>query len=817
MERAEGFLVHAWASYPENRIYLSGRLLDGRSFGAAVSSWKPRVHVRAADVERALAALGPADGMAVDRESGMVPFRDAAPGEGVRVGGPESTAFAFASFRAARRAVDRLAAAGIETSGGSGRPAETFLAERGIYGPVRIEGAVRPGRLVDLVFPEPELSPAPFSRPPLVILSIDIETDERVRTIRAVSAFAAFENPQREVAPLSSWVRVVAPPAIAADERTGNKVFAADERELLESFAREFRRVDPDLVTGWNVIEFDLARLSERFSALGLAMDLGRAEESARVLSNPSGRVTGFFCPGRQVVDGMRVARSSPDRLEDLSLETAAREFLGEGKLVASAGDDKLAELDRLYASDPLAFARYCLRDSELALRVLAESGLLGLTVARSSLTGAPLESAWTSILSFERLYAIELRARGVLAPDRAPVAEVSGASGGQVLEPKAGMHRNVLVLDFRSLYPSLMRTFDLDPLALELARRSPPDETMRAPNGAVFAKSGGILPDVIARYAAERDAALARGDETASYVFKILQNSFYGVLGASGCRYARTELAGAITSFGRWCLEFARAWFESRGHGVLYGDTDSVFVESGLGDDAGAETFNRFGASLAESLNADLSESIASLHGVESFVRIRHEKAYRRFFLPRLRMSAPEGSETARGRAKGYAGLVVEDGGASIEVKGMEAVRSDVTPLARRFQTELLALAFGDAPPEELERYVKEEAAAVRSGGRDAELVYRKRLRRPASSYVDMEPPHVKAARALGWKNRRGTVEYIVTKEGPVPVSMLSSPPDYEHYVSRQMEPIARALAESLGLDAAPWFGSGAQLELGL
>ena len=79
-------------------------------------------------------------------------------------------------------------------------------------------------------------------------------------------------------------------------------------------------------------------------------------------------------------------------------------------------------------------------------------------------------------------------------------------------------------------------------------------------------------------------------------------------MLGADGCRYARTELAGAITSFGKVFLTAARDFFEARGLRTLYGDTDSVFVLSGLDDGAGFEDLTAFGAREADALNAAIA-----------------------------------------------------------------------------------------------------------------------------------------------------------------------------------------------------------------
>ncbi|MBL8966607.1 MAG: DNA polymerase II, partial [Spirochaetaceae bacterium] len=350
------------------------------------------------------------------------------------------------------------------------------------------------------------------------------------------------------------------------------------------------------------------------------------------------------------------------------------------------------------------------------------------------------------------------------------------------------------------------------------------------APNGARFDRTEGVLPSIITRYAAERERALAAGDDTAAYVYKILQNSFYGVLGAEGCRYARTELAGAITSFGRKYLLESRDFFEARGYRVLYGDTDSVFVESGRGAAAPREELSALGEALAAELNAEIQARVAAEYGLESRLRIRCEKLYRRFFIPRLRIDA--GGEGARGRAKGYAGLRLEDDGAEVvEVKGMEAARSDWTPLARRFQVELLGLVFRAAGEEEVRAYCRGVAAALRRGDFDGELVYRKYLRRAAEDYGS-ETPQVRAARLLGWEGRRGAVSYVMTKSGAEPASLRSGAPlDYGHYVERQLLPIARAVADALraadgrageapgggGWNAEAWLGDRPQLELGL
>lgn len=488
-----------------------------------------------------------------------------------------------------------------------------------------------------------------------------------------------------------------------------------------------------------------------------------------------------------------------------------AQGILGEGKSVTLRGEAKLNELDRLRLQEPERFCTYCLRDSELVLEILQKTGLDVLTARRAALTGVSLDLAWTSIPAFERIYGTGLRARRVVPPERSD-ADVSGAAGGVVLEAEAGLFPNVLVFDFRSLYPSLMRTFHIDPLAHARAEARPGPSDIVAPNGARFDRTEGILPGILARYAKEREAALRAGDETAAHVYKILQNSFYGVLGAQGCRYARTELAGAITSFGQHFLRAARDWFEDRGHHVLYGDTDSVFV-LGKGDTAGYEALSARGGALATSLNRHLAERIRAEFDLESHLVMRCEKLYRRFFIPRLRGDA---SGEGRGRGKGYAGLLLStDGSTEVEVRGMEAVRSDFTPLARRFQMELLRRLFAGEPEAALQGFSRETAGRLARGELDAELTYRKALRRPARDY-ETETPQVRAARLLGWTDRRGRIGYVMTLAGAEPIEARSgSPLDYAHYRDRQLQPIAQSIANAAGMSADGWLGEESQRDL--
>jgi DNA polymerase-2 len=833
------FLVHIYADLsgkgPRDRLFLTGRLEDGRSFAAAEDRWRPRFHVYESDRLRWAAVLSSVTYTIYP--SRLEPFS-----------GREKEKLVLLEFS---RYGDRTAAAKLLERAGIPSPdmdlkvPDAFLLDCQIRGYIIIQGRSRPGRLVDLVFPEAEIRPVEDGEPPirvaLKIASIDIETDTRDNSIRAVSIALADSN----FGGVTGLVRVLAPSGNSADSVSGiNLFYHRDEESLLRSFIKDIQGMDPDILTGWNFLDFDFPRLSERCEYRKVPFAIGRSGSLAKFFAGEPGwgwrrRSAAALVPGRQVIDALRIVRSGPWRFPDYTLETVSQAVLGEGKTVIAAGKKKIAELNRLYAEDPRLFGEYCYQDAVLIPRILAKTGLFRLTLERASLTGVSLDKAWTSVVSFERVYGMELRRRGIAPPVFPEGLQVSGAAGGTVLDPVPGFFSNVGVFDFRSLYPTIIRTFNIDPwtYAQALAGREDepavPSAYIEAPNGARFSRESGILPSLIANYFAARRKALDNGDDNAAHVYKILMNSFYGVLGTASCRYARTELAGAITSFARKWLLCSRDWFSRQGYRVLYGDTDSLFVQTGLGDEASYQDFADRCGTLAAELNRALKERIQSEYQLESFIELRFEKAYRRFMIPPLRGLHDEAE--IRGRAKGYGGYLLDSGGgASVEIKGMEAVRSDSTPLARRIQVELLELVFSGSGEEAFRERILEIFRELRQGKLDGELIYRKRLTRPPETYTSSTPPQVKAARALGWKGRRGTVEFVWTVEGPEPFAdedrqpLSHAPLDYDHYAESQVLPVVRSIADAAGwkTDFLPGKGRGrrfrqdlaeGQMELGL
>jgi DNA polymerase II len=752
-------------------VHLFGRLEDGATFLVRDDRQRPHFYIRALDAERAwsLGAPKPAAtdlrnfaGAAVCRLETETP-QDV---PGVR---------------------DRLQAAAIETYEADVRFAVRYLIDRGIKGGCEIEGDWVPGSGVARIYSNPTLKPVHVNVLPRV-LSFDIETDGEGRRLLAISLYAPGVD---EVLIVDGGDRPMPEHARRC----------ADERAALDGFCARVKELDPDVLTGWNVIDFDLAVLQSIAARLNHPFLLGREPGALRLR-----KAEGYFgsgqasIPGRVVLDGIDLLRGAFVRMDEYSLDAVAREVLGEGKAVTGDVHDRIGEILHNYRHDLAAFALYARTDARLAYDILARLDLVRLACARSQLTGMTPDRIGASIASFDFLYLTELTRRGIVAPTVRADEGVEHApqQGGHVLEAVTGLHRNVWVFDFKSLYPSLIRTFNIDPLSY-IEKPAPQTDLIRT-GGAAFVRLPGILPRMLDELFPRREEAKKAGDGVASHAIKILMNSFYGVLGAPSCRFYNTALVNAITGTGRELLLWSKAWFETKGFAVLYGDTDSVFVDSGTDD---AEAAHGQGQELAAALNRDLGRYIDERWRVASRMELEFEKLYLRLFLPRARQST-------RGASKRYAGLL---GGAAPEVEfiGMEVVRRDWTALAKQVQRELYQRLFTD---QSVDAYLAEVVRKVRNGDLDADLVYRKNLRKDTDEYTATTPPHVVAARKSTRPPGR-LISYVMTTAGAEPLDNVRHPLDREHYVLKQVRPVAEPVLETLGLNFERVIGDSRQLDL--
>ncbi|MBN1127870.1 MAG: DNA polymerase II [Chitinispirillaceae bacterium] len=643
-------------------------------------------------------------------------------------------------------------------------PVERFLMERFVAGAFKAtgswstEGPLRCCR-------NPQIRGAPM-QPRLQTLSLDIETNARSGEILSIAC-----SGERDTV----FIR-----GAGSDEPP--IFFCHDEKTLLLRFFEHLRFEDPDLIIGWNVVEFDLATVQQRCESLRLPFDVGRDRGARITVAGRDGRKTARL-PGRAVADVPSMLRANFHTFEEYSLDFVASAMLGKHKTVRQTGREKIDEIIRRFDNDPLSLARYNLLDAQLTKEIFERAALLPNMIERSRRSGHLIDRTGGSVAAFDFLYLPRLHRAGYVAPDAIDVPQpLAPLPGGHVLEPIPGLYENVLVFDFRSLYPSLIQTFNIDPLALV----SPSPSRVRGPEGPSFASETGILPGIIAELMEARAQAKRENNPYLSQAIKILMNSFYGVLGAVGCRFFSPDIAAAITKTGRYILKQTITHIEQHtGHPVIYGDTDSLFVHIGPGKERDAKDLGRV---IAENATTWLSRTLRERFSVESALLLQFEEHYRYFFLPPLRGSA-------QGSKKHYCGATVNDTGMNLTFKGMESARSDWTDLAKEFQHELFIRFFNNQP---LDAFIMETVSRLRSGRADELLVYKKRLRKRLDEYTDHLPPHVQAAKLLDEPPH--LIRYYITTQGPQPVEKRSAPLDYDHYVESQIRPIADSVLETTG-----------------
>ena len=557
----------------------------------------------------------------------------------------------------------------------------------------------------------------------------------------------------------------------------------ADEAALLRGFLSEFARFDPDLILGWSLINFDLDYLERRCRRLRIPFQLGRGGESASILqSQRAGQQRIAAIPGRVALDGIDNLRAAFRSFESFSLNYVAHKLLGRGKLIAD-GSDKIEEIRRLFREDRPALAAYNLEDCRLVEAIFADTDLIDFCLQRARMTGLPLGRQGGSVAAFDNLYLPRLHRAGAVALDIGARSFDTGSPGGYVMDSQPGLYDNVLVLDFKSLYPSIIRTYRIDPLGMERPGKEPVPGFLNAQ----FSRTQSILPEIITELWRQRDQAKQAQDKALSQAVKIIMNSFYGVLGSSGCRFYNPQLASSITLRGHQIITRSRDWLEQQGYPVIYGDTDSLFVL--LGADVGEQQAGETGRRLALELNQWWEQQLQREYRLDSFLEVEFETHFIRFLMPTIR-----GSET--GSKKRYAGYVRNSSGEfEVRFKGLESVRSDWTPLARSFQQELYRRVFFNQPYRE---YVRDTANALKAGQLDDQLVYRKRLRRRLDEYQRNVPPHVQAARKA--KKTGRWISYLITVNGPEPQDNQPSAIDYQHYMDRQLAPAADGILHFVG-----------------
>ena len=409
------------------------------------------------------------------------------------------------------------------------------------------------------------------------------------------------------------------------------------------------------------------------------------------------------------------------------------------------------------------------------------------------------MDRAGGSVAAFDNLYLPRLHRKGYIAPNIGDYQGDLSAPGGYVMDSKPGLQGSVLVLDYKSLYPSIIRTFRVDPYARIAAATADEADVIPGYDGASFHRDDHILPQIIESLWAARDQAKRDANAALSQAIKIIMNSFYGVLGTPGCRLHDSRLTSSITKRGHDIIIQTVKLIEAEGYEVIYGDTDSVFVSlNGSFDNQAAAAI---GDHLVAQINRYWQDHLQQQYAIESCLEMEYETHFHQFFMPTTR-----GSD--QGSKKRYAGLVDDGkGNRQIVYKGLETVRTDWTELAREFQQALYQLIFDGADPAE---YIEQTLADLFAGKLDTKLVYRKRLHKKLAEYQKNIPPHAQAAIKAEAEFRlqqqpsryrdRSWIRYVVTVAGAQTLECQTARLDYEHIVERQLTPIADTILNAIG-----------------
>jgi DNA polymerase I len=609
----------------------------------------------------------------------------------------------------------------------------------------------------DIVLNASEFEECQDFKPVLSKLSFDIETSIKDGNIWCICA--VFKSEEKEV----------------------RERIYGDEREMIERFFSLIKTLDPDVITGYNIDGFDIPKLNERADALHIsAKRWGRDGEDVRRVSNRFWR-----CNGRIIADAWwHMKRQFHPKQE--TLNAVAKELLNEEKI-----DVDRLKIDEEWRNNRERVLEYCEKDAELALKILEKTKVLDRSMDMATVSKLPLDDAMNSGAS-QLVDSLLIRAadrRGVATPLTGRGLEEESVEGGYVHSIAPGLYHWVGVLDFKSMYPSLIIAKNICFTTLS------PEGTIVSPTGARFLDASvrrGIIPELLSDLMKQRDAIKERmkhctGDEYTyldglQNAVKILMNSFYGVLASSFYRFTSYAIGGSITAFARETTKGVIEQLEKEGITVIYSDTDSVFFKSPVETLEGTIEFGR-----------KLSERFSS-----QGVTLEFEEVFEPLF--------------SHGKKKRYVGRLVwpEQG---LVVRGYEIRRTD----SFDYQSESLALVFDEILNGNREgalRLARKLVEDVLAGRVPKEKLVISRTCRAFEEYKDMETQvTVQAAKKLmkmGLEFIPGMkVSWIVvnSKKSPQQVEPYVAgrefefTPDYAYYGMRVAQTLAR-VTEVFGVD---------------
>jgi DNA polymerase I len=629
-----------------------------------------------------------------------------------------------------------------------------------------------------------------------------------------------------------------------------------DEARMLDGFFDIIKEYDPDVLVGYNSNSFDIPYIIDRIKTLEsvhrITISPVMGKDGRPAYYKKIGNMTRISITGRITMDVLPIIRREFS-LKQYTLKNTAQELLSMEKLDVSPADMEQYWND---SGEKLRlFVDYARRDSELAMDLLHKLNLLDKFIALSSVSGTLiqdiLDGGQTNMIENILLKEYYFHERvmspkpdNVLSQQRHIKSEQ--LKGGEVLEPEKGLLEDVVILDYKSLYPTIMMAHNLCYTTQIIDNNISKENIVLTPSGGRFVSSQvqrGIVPAILEdllnrRVETKQKMKEASGEEArvlnaTQQALKILLNSFYGYSGYTRARLYSLTLANSVTSYGRENIlktkqvveatigsiyiynglaylkhELIEAGMHRKKDtikridlSVVYGDTDSVFVKlspEGVSlDDAGV-----IGQKISRIVSATLPDPMEL--EFESFAR-------RSIFIAKKR----------------YALWVFEPGGRgwsdSIKVKGMETIRRDWCELTSKTLTRVLELVLKEGRVDDAIHHVRDVINSIRNIDLKADpsaindLILTRKYTKKTESYRNRQP-HITVVEKM--KKRSGYVPsvgdripFVITNssgifveqaEDPEYVIEKNIPLNVDYYIKKQILPPVDRILKELGVDVA-------------
>ncbi len=468
------------------------------------------------------------------------------------------------------------------------------------------------------------------------------------------------------------------------------------EQEMLRAFAKYISTRDPDVLSGWNFIDFDMPYITGRMEKLGipsaqLARLPGQSERSAL-----RGRALFDLLTGYKK---MHLSQKESYRLDAIALEE-----VGEQKVRYTG------TISGLWKTAPALLVEYNFKDVELCVAINKKDNIVDFYREIARYVGCPLDKTLNSSNVID-VYVLRKAFGKYVLPSKG-FANAEEFEGATVFQPSKGVRENVVVLDLKSLYPMAMMTINASPETKD------PGGELRAPNGIRFRKQpDGLTRSIIADLLKERDEKKALRNtfpfgspeyvlyDMQQNVLKVIMNTYYGVSGYTRFRLFDREIGSAVTSVGRAIIEHTRRVIEQQGYTVIYGDTDSCMVQ--LPNHPDREQTIAMARAIEKTLNASYQEfAKRELNADVHFFSIKFEKIYARFF--------------QAGKKKRYAGSLVWKEGKDVhetDIVGFEIRRSDTPQITKEVQQHVMEMILKGSGYDGIKAYLADVIKKYRAG----------------------------------------------------------------------------------------------------